>query len=173
MNSGTFPAVVVEGLLGRAGSGNEQVAVSFNLTDESGQETNESITWYGTFTDKAFPYTLGTLRTCGLQGDDVSDLSGLPGTPVSLVLDWDEYNGKKRLKVKYVNSPGGGAVLKEQLAPDEAKSFAQRMMSKVRLANAAANAPKVNGAPPRQAPKARQGVLSPPPPYDNTDDIPF
>lgn len=168
MNDGTYSAVVIEGLLGVASTGNEQVAVSFETTDGDGNPTGERIGWYGTFTDKAAPWTIKALRTMGWKGDDLSDLESIKGTPVSIVVKAEEHKGKMYPKVQFVNPPGGGALLKDQMTPEAAKSFAERMKSKVRLADAANGAPRNNGAP-----KPRTATLSPEPPYDNTDDIPF
>lgn len=171
MNDGIYPAQVVEGLLGVASTGNEQVAVSLEVTDVDGNPTGERIAWYGTFTEAAYPYTVKTLRVMGWRGDDLSDLSSIAGTPVSIVVQSEEYKGKVRQKVAFVNAPGGGAILKEQMTPDAAKSFADRMRSKIRMADAMEGKPRNNGAP---APKSRGGALShEPPPHTDSDEIPF
>ncbi len=179
MIDGTYPAQVIEGLLGMTGTGKEQVAVSLETTDADGNPTGERIAWYGTFTDNAYPYTVKTLRVMGWQGDDLSDLSSIAGTPVSIVVKTESYEDrsgatKTSQKVAFVNPPGGGAILKEQMTPDAAKAFAARMKAKVRAADVEAGKPKTNGAPP----KSRKGALPPePPPHGDEDragdDIPF
>ncbi len=166
MDEGTFPAVVTEGLLGMTSTGKEQVAVSVELTNEEGGPTGERIAWYGTFTDAAYPYTLKALRTMGWKGDDISDLSMMPGTQVSVVLENDSYNGKTRLKVKFVNPPGGGAILKEQMDANAAKSFAARMKAKVKAFDIAEGKPRATGKP-----TSRNAPLSPePPPITESDE---
>lgn len=173
MNEGTHRAVVIEAVLGMTSTGKEQVAVSLERV-EDGQPTGDRIAWYGTFTDAAMPFTVKSLRTMGWKGDDLSDLSSVIGGEVDIVCAHEEYNGQSKLKVKFINAPGsGGALVKEQLAPDAAKAFAKRMMGQIRAADVVAGAPRNNGAPKgRSAPKSK-GVQSPEPPYDNTDDIPF
>jgi hypothetical protein len=94
LSDGTYPAQVIEGLLGMTGTGKEQVAVSLEVTDVDGNPTGEKTAWYGTFTDAAYPYTIKTLRVMGWQGDDLSDLSSIQGTPVSVVLKSEEYDGR-------------------------------------------------------------------------------
>jgi hypothetical protein len=53
------------------------------------------------------------MRTAGWQGDDVTDLSSLsrPDVPeVELVIAHEEWEGKTREKVKWVNAAGGIAL---------------------------------------------------------------
>lgn len=154
MNAGHQKARAREWALGRAGTGTEQVAVDFELV-----ETGEHITWYGSLSDKAFDRTIESLRHCGWEGDDLSDLAGLNTNEVSLDIDWDDYNGERRLRVNWVNRPGGVA-LKDQMSNDEARAFALRMKSRIASIG--------------KTPKPRQPAAAPKkPPTNGNDDLPF
>src|SRR6185312_4767180 len=91
--------------------------------------------WYGGFSTeitgnaKKSPCerTFETLRTCGWQGDDLSDLTGIDANEVEVVIEIDTYEGEERNRIKWVNQPGGGAALKNVMAPDARKAFAAKM----------------------------------------------
>jgi len=94
----------------------------------------------------------------------------LAGHPVQLKLGFEEYAGKKRLKVQYLNpygSKGGGAVSK---ADESTKStIRNRLGSKLRaLAGPAPAAPTSKPATPPKLPPAKPKVEppTPPPPAD-------
>jgi hypothetical protein len=153
--------------LGETDTGKEQVAIEFEiLTAEA--EFNH-ITWFGYFTEKTFDRTIESLRICGWEGNDLSDLQGLDKNEVELVIEDEEYKGNLIAKVKWVNRPGGLA-LKAPLTGDKAKSFAAAMRDRIKALDAAggfkAKAPRPSGPPP---PVGSNG--GPPPLTD--DDIPF
>lgn len=189
IDDGKYRARATEWALGRASTGKEQVAVQFQTVDPNSPdaEPGPRITWYGYFTEGTFERTVKALRTCGWTGSDLSDLQGLDANEVQLVIENDEYNGAISAKVKWIN-PVGGLALKEQLSPDEARSFAQRMKGQVlALGGGKPTAParSVAGVARPAAPSARRAVVppEPPPPEDASayeprgqaagDDIPF
>ncbi len=168
IRNGVYRGRGLQAALGRAGTGKEQVAVQFQLMDADGV-SGPTITWYGYFTDSTYERTVESLRHCGWAGDDLSDLSGIDTNEVSLVIENEEYEGKATPKVKWVNAPGGGLALKEQLSADEARSFAAQMKGRILAMK--------QGQPKKPAPGSARsrsgGVLSPePPPYADSD-IPF
>lgn len=169
MNDGNHLGKVVGFGFGFTKDGKEQVAVDFHLP-----ETQETITWYGYFTDKSAPITFKALRTLGWTGDDLSDLSAIQDAEAMLAIKHEEYNGRVTPKVNWVN-PVNGPSLQNQMGPDALKAFAARMKPQVRAHDASEGKPKMNGKPPAQkapAAKPRQGVLSPePPPHTGADDL--
>ena len=124
MKPGTSIARAVGGQLGYTQGGKEQVAVQFVIPD-----TNERITWYGYFGEKSADRTLEALMHAGWDGDDVSELKGLGSKDVELVIEEDTFDGKTKMKVQWVNKPGGGGM-KKVMAKAEAMSFAERMKAR-------------------------------------------
>lgn len=68
------------------------------------------ISAYRYLTGGAVEYTLKDLLTCGLKSNSVSSLTrpeAFWDKEVSIVLEDEEYQGKKRTKVKWINEVGG------------------------------------------------------------------
>lgn len=187
LEHGRYSARAMEWQIGKAGTGTEQLGVSFEVTQ--GEAAGERITWYGYFTDKGFEITAKALRACGWMGTDLSDLTGLDTNEVQIVVEHEvsEADGNTYAKVKWVNKPGGIAM-KELLGGNDLKSFAARMKGPMLNFDRSAGAP----APQRQAsPPARTQTTprraphreEPPPITDeqgftrgaapSEDDIPF
>lgn len=122
--NGTVKARAKEWALGLSSTGKEQIAVMFELT--SGEHAGQSITWFGYFTENTVDRTLDSLRHCGWQGDNLAELDSLDANEVELVLGEEEYDGKVRTKVQWVNRPARLA-LKEQMSAAQAAAFAQKM----------------------------------------------
>ncbi len=188
-------ATVVKSVLGVAGTGKQQLAVTFEYQDEQGRR--RLVTSFHFFTDAALPWTVEALRAMGWDPEQnnwdvlsLDDTDLLKGREVVLILEEEEYpegSGQFHTKVRFVNAPGGAGV--ERLAPDEAKAFASDLRK--RLMHAAppkAGAPKAGGAKgvpgsatPRPAPAAASGAPAAsaskagadPGPDLNLDDIPF
>jgi hypothetical protein len=128
IESGTYEARPVTAALGMTKGDKPCVGVEFELV-----ETGSHITWYGYFTDKTQERTIESLRFCGWTGTDLDNLSEI-GTKekltVQLVIEQEEYEGKVRAKVQWVNR-GGGLQLNKPLAGTEARAFAARMKGAV------------------------------------------
>lgn len=177
-------AVACEAGMGKAGSGAEQVAVSFELLE--GPNAGEKITWYGYFSEKTWERTVESLRACGWEGDDLAHLDGIDRNEVLLVIEHEpNQDGKVFAKVRWVNKLGGGGVaLKEALEGRELQSFAAQMKGRIKALSAGKPSakPASRPAPARQPPPARRqpeppasdyddrGENGPPPPGD--DDVP-
>lgn len=161
---------------------NDQVAVELVALDPD--YAGESITWFGSFAEKAFDITISSLRNAGWQGDDLGDLSSVAdGQECVAVLVEDEYEGKLSLKVRWINAAGGVAV-KKPMSDDQARSFGARMRSLVIAHDRAkGTAPSASGGrqPPRPVggrPAANSGGgydrnRPPQAPPHTDDDIPF
>lgn len=169
---GKHRARAVEWNIGVAGTGTMQVGILFELLDLPG----ETIDWFGFFTDASCNRTVRSMQSCGWVGNDLNDMSGMGDKEVQLVIEEEEYDGKKRLKVKFVNSPGG-LRMSRVLSPDELRVFAAEMKPKIEAILGLQSNP-TRTPPPRpqptkpQPPKvSTQGRPEPPPLTDQ--DIPF
>lgn len=109
-------------------TGSEQLAVSFQL------EAGDTLTWWGSFSDKALPHTMKALRAMGWRGTDLAELDnhggGLDGQQVELVVEESEYQGRVSPKVRWVNSLGGISTAKGVDAGGM-RAFSARMRSKI------------------------------------------
>lgn len=131
---GTFKARAIEGDLGKAETGTDQVAVLIEL--EGGYRR----TWYGYFSDAAVDRTIESLITMGVT--DLETLAGLGSTDFEAVVDEEEYQGKTRDKVKFINRLGSGSLaLKTRMDAGAKKSFAQRFKGKFLTMQRQAGAP--------------------------------
>lgn len=90
-----------------------------------GDNFDQKVYWNGYFTEKTKKTTIDTLLLLGIQTDDVEDLAkgreaGLLDLDkeVQLTLAEEEYEGKKTLKVRWVNEVGGGGFSKRILEGD-------------------------------------------------------
>jgi len=149
-------AAVVRSVLGVAGTGKQQLAVTYEYHDEEGQR--RLVTSYHFFTDAALPWTVEALRAMGWDPErnnwdvlSLDDTDILKGREVVLVLEEEEYpegSGQFHTKVRFVNAPGGAGV--ERLAPDEAKAFAADLRRRL-----------MRAAPPKASGTRREGRPSP------------
>lgn len=163
LQNGRYRARATDAVLGVADTGTKQVAVLFELLDVPGQ----SIAWYGYFTEKTEDRTLESLMHAGWQGDDLSNLmrDGLGDTEVSLVVEQeqDQKTGEWRPRVKWVNSLGAGALVKNEMTDVDKLAFSKQMRAKVMQKRA-----KMTQRPVGAANGQRNDV---PPPGD--DDVPW
>jgi hypothetical protein len=160
-----------------------QVVIGFRIIDEDGPDRGHMIAYYGGLADAKegkekgpYDWTLEALRAIGWEGCELLELpelafKGLLKTPVGIVVDHEEWEGKWRAKVKFVNRLGG-AIVKRPMSGDNLKALSARM--KDRLKADAAKRPKVvqpspstngNTAPHPNAPGVRDEA--PPPSDDN------
>lgn len=86
----------VEWTLSKTSNGNDQIVVTFNT--DKGRKL-----WFGSLTEAAADYTLEGLENCGWDGRSISRLDGMGSLDVELVLDVEEYEGKLRERVRFVN----------------------------------------------------------------------
>lgn len=130
IDPGTYKAVAIaeDVQFGKAKSGTKQVAIPFRVTE--GDFAGHVITYFGFFTDKTWKRTLEALRYCGWKGDDLSELGPLD-QEVEIVVEHEEYDGKTRAKVAWVNRIGSGRVqLQDPMGDDELRQFAAQMRTR-------------------------------------------
>lgn len=115
-------------LFGKSDSGVEQMSIRFVLLGEEDVPTETEITFFGSLkTRDSQDFCLSVMETCGWKGESATDPTGITDNIVELVIAREEYEGKTRTKVKYVNSPGGAVGVKNQLSAAEKVDFASRM----------------------------------------------
>lgn len=133
MKAGKYLARIVGYGVGKPKEAGQRpsIFVQFRLT-----ETEEEIYWWGNMTDgkadakkKPYEITIDSLLTMGLKGSDpyaVAD--GLDSDVLNadrdyqLVLEDHEWNGKKSIRVKFINLPGKGVT--DVLSSQEARAMA-------------------------------------------------
>lgn len=130
---GRYRARATGAEMGFTNAGKEQIAISFDLLDKPGQR----VTWYGMFTTEITgnarvsqcDRTMESLRHCGWNTDDLSDLAGITDNEVDLTIDTEtDLQGQPRSRVKWVNAAGSGGPALKNVMPDVAKrSFAAKM----------------------------------------------
>lgn len=150
IDPGKYRARVVDAGMSKTKAGRERAEVDFAVE-------GETLTWAGYFGDNVdsggkslTERTFDALRACGLKDDDLSRLHELAGGEASVTVEHEEYEGKTRAKIRFVNP------LRARMAPEEAKAFAQRMRDKI---------------------KGRNGTTTPPPserqPGEDDEKLPF
>ena len=145
-----------------SGNGNMQIAIPFEIIDE--EYGGETITWFATLHDTpdkkgktGKDRVVESLVYMGFAGDDMTALMeigddearALLPEAVELVMKLDEYEGATRLKVAWVNRPGGGrAGFKKPLSKEDMRAFAAQMRNTLKNARGglrvAGHAPKGN-----------------------------
>lgn len=123
--AGTYRAQALDGHLGHTSKGNEQIVIRFEIIE--GPHKDQSILWFGFFSDACFDRTIQSLRHCGWKGDDISELTGIDTREVDVVVEHKEYNGKVTPSVRWINQVGGGQVMN----PAQAKDFAESVKARI------------------------------------------
>jgi len=161
---GTYRARAIAAEFGFTQNGTEQVAVTFEVNEES-EFNGDQITWFGFFTDATSERTVQALRACGWEGDDLENLAGFDANEVELVVGHEQYQGKTVAKVQWVNKPGNRVVLKHKMTDAQRAELSARMKGLVIATNAkGASAPPAPGAKaPAGKPSGRTGGATPPP----------
>ena len=125
---GTYKAKLID--YGITESSNGKPTVVLKFINENGDE----ISHWMYLTEKAQPYTAKTLMVFGYNGEDLTQLAagtegGLLDTTkeVEIVMENEEWEGKTRCKVKWINEPGGGGFKKL------AKAEATKLLAGVNL----------------------------------------
>jgi hypothetical protein len=128
-----------------------QVAVGFE------NAAGDYITWYGSLSPAALPYTVERLRNAGWTGNDLSTVGSLVGKVADIKVVEDSYNGQTSLKVSgiYAQRP---PKKRDPTDPATVKSIAAQFASQI----AAIDAKKA----------AQESAQEEPPPTD-ADMLPF
>lgn len=142
------------------------IAIPIVVTGDDA-DAGKRITWAGWLSDKALENTINTLVKCfDFDGDLNSLYSGkqtFDGKSVSFTTEIEEYQGKKRCKVKWLN-PAGYVHTPKRIDDVVAQTILAGINKRAKQAAIAAKAEA-----PTEAPKPKQ---APPPPAPD-DDVPF
>jgi hypothetical protein len=138
--------------MGVSGTGKEQLAITFDHDDTQ----YPSVTKYLFFTNEAIGITEKDLATLGwdplANGWRIDDMltGGADGTPIllgaraDLLCGYEEYNGKKTFKVKFINAPGERrGALKDRMSADQVRSFTAQLRSRLGATGGATRRPTV------------------------------
>lgn len=118
----------------------EQIGIALQIIE--GKYANKRLSYYGTFaSDKAEEITISAMRALGFRGVDICDLSSMYEGEAVATVEHEEYEGKTRARVKWLN--GADVIMKKEMTPQELNRFAQRM--KAKLARTATPAPPPTG----------------------------
>lgn len=89
-------------------TGNAQVLLTFELADGSRMQG-----FFG-LTPKSMKYTMDKLHTCGFEGTSLRDMEHqTPHGKVELACGEEEYQGKRTMKIKFINRQGGFSIKAE------------------------------------------------------------
>jgi len=113
-------------------SGKDYAYLGFEITD--GPDKGRAIGRYFYLTEAATPYSIESLRCTGatFPGGDITDPDGIGDVECQIVIEHDEYQGKTRAKIKYVNKLGGGGIKPEHKLDDSTKrSFRDRFKAQL------------------------------------------
>lgn len=113
MKPGRYTGYIRNYGLGENKSGMPNVWINFDVKDTNGD--TYGYTWFGSLKEgRAREITIDALLACGLTGNNLENLkSGIEGGAldqtqgVELHLEEETWDGKTRLKVKWINKQGG------------------------------------------------------------------
>ncbi len=143
---GKYRAKAVGADFGVNENGKDYCFVGFEIT--AGTHKDKTIgAWLYFSTDENKERSIESLRNCGctFPNGDITDSTGLGSREVELVVEHDEYNGKVRAKVKWINKVAG--VGKDSMRPDERRAFSAKMRGLV-LATGGGTPKRTNDEPP-------------------------
>ena len=146
-NPGRYTATVQSAELGQSDKGTPFLSLACK-TDQG-----EELTAYLYLSDAAVERTVKTLREVfAFDNSFESVVQQVTGKPCSIVVEAEEYEGKTRMKIKWVNSVGGSSAK----PLDNAASLLAQLSAKAKRIPAAAPAATRTAAPTaRPAPAAK------------------
>ena len=92
-------------------------------------QAGDYITWYGSLSPAALPYTIERLRNAGWTGNDLSTIGSLVGKVCDIKVGEDTYNGTTSLKVTGIYAPKKYEPKKTDAAT--VKSIAQQYAAQI------------------------------------------
>jgi hypothetical protein len=95
-----------------------------------GPQAGQTIGWYGYFpetNEEVGERTIRSLRACGFRADT---FAAMPAEQVAqecqIVVEHEEYEGKRRAKVQWVNAVAAGLKVESQMDPSKLRLFSAR-----------------------------------------------
>lgn len=168
---GRYQATVTASALGKAQMGSEQLAIGLDvhLGDEA---QSQPMTWYGYFSDKAWPITEKALKALGwnpaehdFRLDELNPAepteTPLKGAECTVVIEDDPTESDPdRVVVRWINGSGGGIALKERMDGATASAFTGSLRSRL-IAQAGPGAVKTAPRPAAARPAAAKPATKP------------
>lgn len=172
---GRILATVTGTRLVEARTGTPQVQIAFETDD------GDAISAFRPCTEAAWEYTEQDLITCGWTPSEhdyeFDQLDAEPSpckdTRVQLVLIEEEYEGRVRIKVGFINAPGG---MRDPLEPEAAKALSDKIRSMVGVGKPSRTAKKKKTTTTKKKTTKSTNKKDNPPAADEDDgfyDIPF
>lgn len=160
---GRYTATVENAELGQSEKGTPFIALLCRT------EQGDELTAYLYLSDAAIERTVKTLREVfAFDNSFESVVQQVTGKPCSIVVEAETYEGKERMKVKWVNAVGGSTAK----PLDNAASLLAQLSAKAKRIPAAAPAAARTAAPAaRPAPSAKPAPAPKPAAVD--EDVPF
>lgn len=168
-SEGSFDCIVNEPTAGWFGESGQKetpfIRVPVVVTDE-GPEKGSGAVWQGWLSAGAFENTVKRLtEVFGFNGDLAGLATGrqtFAGKPCSITTEFEDYEGKRRCKIKWLNAPGGG---------ESAKPMEQRKLDALlaRLTPQAIKVAKMAGNGVAAGAAAAEKAIEP----RGEDDVPF
>ncbi len=141
---------------GESKNGKEQIAITFDLLDETDTETGHTITWFGFFTEKTEARTIESVGHCGWDmATGPTNAHRVADNVVELVIEDEEYEGKVRTKVQWINRIGAKFAFERPMDQGRAGALFARIK-----ARAAAKPGAVPAAQPRRPAPQRPAPAS-------------
>jgi hypothetical protein len=160
--AGDYTVAVKSAEFGESKTGTPFLALNFKTEDD------HTITGWLYLTDKALPGTVKTLKEAfAFDGNFETAPAQVEGKPCRIKVELEDFEGKTRAKVKFVNHIDGGYKAKPIA---NAAAFLKGLSAK-----AAKLPPAAGAAPTRAAPSAPKAPAPKPAPKVETpdDDVPF
>ena len=159
-NPGRYTATIENAELGQSEKGTPYLSLLCKTTE------GEDLTAYLYLSDAAFERTTKTLREVfGFDNNFEAVVAQVTGKECSIVVEAEEYEGKTRMKVKWVNAVGGGSGKPLENAESLLTQLSARAKRIPAAAPAAARTAPVAARPARPAPAPKAAVPE--------DDVPF
>lgn len=115
---------------GRSKSGNDQVAITFDITDPKADGYPSRMTWIGTFAEgRATEIALDAIMATGWTGEDLLALEGVGDAECSIKVSHkqNEQTGTTYANIDFVNRLGGSFAFKEKLDEVAVGDLASRL----------------------------------------------
>lgn len=175
-NEGNFEAVAFKpdsGWLAKSKEkGTPSIRIGLRVVNDVADD-GKIIFWDGWLSDKAMPVTMRALvEAFNFDGDLSSLVNGgftFEDLPCAFYAESEEYDGKSRIKVKWLNPRDGWAV--KELPEEDAKAIVALFGSKTRMAAVEAKAEMNNPVKETARPKSTPAKAVAVP--DGEDDVPF
>ena len=144
-------------IFGKAKTGSDQVAITFDLLDPKAEGYQQRILWIGTLAGGALDNTLNGIIAAGWVGVDLLALDGIGDVECSLKIKHEaDQEGVMRARVDYVNPLSKAFAFKEALDPNGVAALSDRLAGPIMAARQRA-AGKGGGGPTSGARSAPAG----------------